>query len=195
MVAHRDELIDLVRRKGLITRDVADFRLSSGEWSRDYIDGKRALSDGADLALACDAVIACAAELGVEFDAVGGLTMGADPIAHGVALISGVPWFSVRQEPKRHGDPKLVEGAALSPGVRVLVVDDVTTTGSSILRALEAVRGEGAEVVAAIALVDRGEATRVKLVAAGVPYQPLLTYHDLEIEPVGGVAHAETAGL
>ncbi|MDQ4130599.1 MAG: orotate phosphoribosyltransferase, partial [Actinomycetota bacterium] len=95
----------------------------------------------------------------------------------------------------QHGDPKLVEGAELSPGVRVLVVDDVTTTGSSILKALEAVRGAGAEVVAAITVVDRGEAARAKIAASGVPYEPLLTYQDLEIEPVGGVAPAETAGL
>lgn len=190
----RGKLVDLVRRESHIRRDVP-FRLSSGELSRDYIDGKRALAHGAALAFVCESVISRAKELAVEFDAIGGLTMGADAIAHGVALILGVQWFSVRKEEKEHGKQELIAGAELSPGTRVLLVDDVITTGSSILRALQAIRDEGAEVVLAISLVDRGEAARPQLEARGVLYEPLMTYRDLEIEPVGGIRHVEKAGL
>ncbi len=188
----KGELAALVLREGYIRRD-EPFRLASGETSRDYIDGKRALANGRVLAAVCDRVVSLAQSLGVGFDAVGGLTMGADAIVHGIAARSKVYWFSVRKELKSHGNQKLIEGVELAPGMRVLLVDDVVTTGSSILQALEAIEDAGANVVLAVALVDRGEAARPKFEARGIRYEPLLTYRDLEIEPVGGIAPVETA--
>ncbi len=180
----RAELLALVRREGHERRP-EPFQLSSGQWSYDYIDGKRAISGGKDLLLAAKCVDALASETGIDYEAVGGLTMGADPLSHGVALLTGKRWFAVRKEPKRHGKQKLIEGAELSQGERVLMVDDVVTTGQSILQALEAVKGVGAEVVLAVSLVDRGMRARERMKAQGVRYEPLLTFEDLGIDPVG----------
>ena len=78
-----------------------------------------------------------------------------------------------------------IEAAELGPGVRVLLVDDVVSTGGSILQALEAVRETGAEVVFATTLVDRGETAARRFAELGVPYRPLITYRDLNIKPIG----------
>ena len=110
--------------------------------------------------------------------------MGADAIAHVVSLISGCDWFAVRKEAKKHGKQRLIEGADIA-GSDILLVDDIVTTGGSILKALEAVKDSGATVTFATCLIDRGEAARERLHEAGVPYEPLLTYRDLGIEPVG----------
>ena len=109
--------------------------------------------------------------------------MGADAPTHAVSLLSGCSWFTVRKEPKPHGKQRLVEGADIG-GKRVLLVDDVVTTGKSILQAWEAVVDAGTEVSLAVCLVDRGDEARERLREAGVRYEPLLTYKDLEIEPV-----------
>lgn len=165
-------------------------RLRSGQWSRDYVDSKRALAQGADLRRAAEALILLADEEGWEFDAVGGPTLGADQFAHAVAVVGDRCWFVVRKREKDRGTRRRVEGAALGPGVRVLLVDDVVTMGGSIVEALEAVQETGAEVAAATALVDRGPATSLVFAERAVPYRPLLTYADLGIEPVGeGVGH------
>lgn len=183
--ALRRALIDVVRTVGLETRD-EPFQLTSGAWSRDYIDGKRALANGAALELAARAAVEAVAEAGVGgFDAVGGLTMGADHLSHSISLVSGSLWFSVRKQAKGHGKGRAVEGAVLEPGMRVLLVDDVVTTGGSIQLAFEAVAETGVTVVAALTLVDRGEVAARFFAEQGVTYVPLATYHDLGIEPVG----------
>jgi orotate phosphoribosyltransferase len=181
----RREVLDVVRRLGYVRREEA-FQLSSGGWSHDYVDGKRALAGGAELRLAAEAVVATAAERGIAFDAVGGLTMGADPLAHAVAVVSGAMWFSVRKEAKGHGRQRAVEGAELGPGVSVLLVEDVVTTGRSMLAALDAVEATGATVVLAVTLLDRGDSAGPALGGRGVTYAPLATYDDLGIPPIGG---------
>jgi orotate phosphoribosyltransferase len=181
----RRQVVDVLRERGWVRRAEA-FQLSSGDWSHDYVDGKRALAGGAELRLAAEAVVAHAAELGTRFDAVGGLTMGADPLAHAVAVLSGARWFSVRKESKQHGRGQLVEGAELGPGTSVLLVEDVVTTGRSMLQALDAVDATGATTVLAVALLDRGETAGPAVHARGVRYAPLATYRELGIEPVGG---------
>ena len=93
----------------------------------------------------------------------------------------------MRKEPKGRGTNQLVEGTALGEGVRVVLVDDVVTTGGSIRKAWSAVTDTGADIVAAVTLVDRGDAAGKFFAEVGVPYMPLLTYRDLGIEPVGGV--------
>lgn len=157
--------------------------LSSGQRSRDFIDCKAALAHGADLAQGCRALLALAAVRQVGFDAIGGMTMGADQFAHGVAVLAGCRWFVVRKTSKGRGTNQRVEGAALA-GLRVLLVEDVTTTGASLRDASQAVAEQGGAVVLATAVVDRGDATAGVFAAEGVPYEPLLTYRDFDIEPV-----------
>ena len=162
-------------------------QLASGDWSRHFIDAKRALADGGDMNLAAAAIRGVAAENGIEFDAVGGLTMGADVLAHGVAAAigRGGKWFSVRKAKKDRGTNQRIEGMTLGPGCRVLLVDDVVTRGDSILDALNAIRATGAEVVCAVTLIDRGEFGKRVFEREGVPYFWLMSYEDLGIPAVG----------
>ena len=176
----RSSLADLLRRTGYERRE-EPFQLSSGGWSHDYVDGKFAIATGAALRQASQAVIDL---VGDGFDAVGGPTMGADALAVGVALVSGRSWFSVRKEPKGHGRGAWVEGARLQAGDRVVMVEDVVSTGASLLRAAEKVTDLGAVVVAATALLDRSPRVAERFRDAGVPWLPLLTWGDLGIEPL-----------
>jgi orotate phosphoribosyltransferase len=155
--------------------------------SRDFVDGKAALSRGEDLKLACEALLEQVRAIAtIEFDAVGGLTMGADQFAHVIAVLANCEWFVVRKEPKGRGTNKLVEGAHVGEGTRVLLVEDAVTTGGSIQKAYDAIVGLGATVVAAATLVDRGDITAPYFQERGIPYVALVTYADLGIEPVGG---------
>lgn len=176
-----ERIIDLVRQEGYQRRE-EQFQLASGQMSHDYIDGKLAVARGADLQDVADAIIA---EVIQDFDAVGGLTMGADALAHAVAIRSGCRWFSVRKAPKGRGLDKWIEGAALDSQSRVLLVDDVVTTGGSIILALDQVVAAGATVVAALTLVDRGDTARSDFEGRRVPYYALVTYSDLGIDRVG----------
>lgn len=185
MVGDRGELLAIVRERGL-TYSETPLQLASGEYSQHFIDAKKALARGADLALACREIAATATRLGIGFDTCGGLTMGADQFAHGVAIVTGSEWFVVRKEPKGRGTNKLVEGGNVGPGSRVLLVDDIVTSGGSIRKACDVVQELGAEVVLACTVVDRGEVARRYFEQIGVPYEPLLTYTDLGIPPVGG---------
>lgn len=181
--ARRAALLEILRSKGLL--ELAEpVRLSSGAMSRFFLDGKRALASGADLALACQCMLDLAAEAGIEFDAVGGLTLGADQFAHGIAIVGNKEWFVVRKEPKGRGTDKYVEGAALE-GKRVLLVDDVITTGGSTLVAKERVDAEGGIVVMASTLVARSDEPAATFADAGVPFLPVATYRDLGIPAVG----------
>lgn len=194
MTELRSQLLEIVRSKGYLRLD-EPIQLRSGEWSRDFVDAKRALAHGPDLALACRALVETVTGAGIDFDAVGGLTMGADQFAHGAAIVAGKDWFVVRKEPKGRGTNRHVEGATLGEGVRVLLVDDVVTTGGSIQQAWSALEETGAEIVAAATLVDRGEVARRFFADVGVPYFPLLTYIDLGIDPVGeGQSDTAAAG-
>ena len=179
----RDALVRIVVDKGLTSFD-EPVTLASGAMSRDFIDAKRALARGSDLTVACRAIIAAADERGISFNAVGGMTMGADMFAHGVAMLADCGWFVVRKAPKDRGTRQQVEGSVLDATSRVLMVEDTITTGGSTLTALEVVRATGAEVVMVTAMVDRGDAAAVSFAAAGVTYAPLLTYRDVGIEPV-----------
>jgi len=167
-------------------------RLASGAWSSDFVDGKEALAAWCDLRIACEEITETVRGAGHHFDAVGGLTMGADALAVGIAAVSDTRWFFVRKEPKQRGTRRWVEGAQIGPGERILLVDDVVTTGGSILKALDVVAQTGAETVAAVTLIDRGELARPQFEARGIDYFPMATYESLGIEPVelGPVASA-----
>jgi orotate phosphoribosyltransferase len=178
----RSALLEIVRR-GLLELP-EPVTLSSGQRSRWFLDGKAALSRGDDLALACRCLVDLAAERGIDFDACGGPTMGADQFAHGVAIVASKEWFVVRKAPKGRGTDRYVEGAALE-AKRVLLVDDVITTGGSSLTALDRITAEGAKVVLASTLVARTDEPARRFAEAGVPFAPLFTYRDLGIPPVG----------
>jgi orotate phosphoribosyltransferase len=178
--AARAALADLMRTRGYEYRD-PPFRLTSGGWSHDYVDGKHAVARGPDLRQASQGVIDVVAE---PFGAVGGPTMGADALAHGVALLAGASWFSIRKEAKGHGRGAWVEGARLEPGETVVILDDVVSTGASLLRAAERVQELGVEVIAATTLLDRSPSVAPRFLAAGIPWVPLLTWEDIGIQPL-----------
>lgn len=182
--ATRREVVALLRRDALERRELP-FVLACGALSRDYVDVKHAVATGRALALVVDALLALADDLELEFDAVGGLTLGADALAHAAALLDGRAWFTVRKEPKGHGRASWLEGARLGGGSTALLVDDVVTTGNSLLRAYRRVRETGATVVGALAVLDRGDVAASRLDELGVPYAALTTYLDLDLEPVG----------
>ncbi len=173
----RERLLRVLRQEALVIGEVV---LTSGAVAQYLIDAKRAilLRDGF-LALG-ELVAAQAQEWGAT--AVGGMTMGADPIACS-ALAGGadVKAFFVRKEAKAHGLSRRIEGPLLVPGVdRCMLVEDVVTTGGSTIRALEALQAEGLEVVGVLAICDRlaggGEAIRD---AAGAPYVALTTIDEV----------------
>ena len=180
--ATRAALVRLVLERGYERRD-QPFALSSGGSSRDYIDCRHVLATGDALRAVAAGVVDA---VDVSWEVIGGPTMGADPIAHGVAMVAGVPWFSVRKEPKGHGRGTWLEGHRLAAGERVLAVEDTVSTGGSLLRAIERIRETGADVVAAATLVDRGPAVAERFEAAGIPWFPLLTWDDLRIDPLAG---------
>lgn len=179
----RAELLDLLVNRGLIRLD-APVELSSGARSRYFLDGKKALAAGRDLALACQCMADLAAEAAVPFDAVGGLTLGADQFAHGIAIVDNAEWFVVRKQPKGRGTNQFVEGADLD-GKRVLLVDDVITTGGSSLVAKERIVAEGGQVVLATTLVARSDEPAERFADEGIPFLPVFTYEDLGIPAVG----------
>lgn len=184
MADSRERLIETLKERG--HRQLPEpVQLASGDWSRHFIDAKAALARGADLRLAGEALHDLAVDMGVAFDSVGGLTMGADPLAHAVAMAADVEWFAVRKVPKGRGTNQRIEGATLGPGRNVLLVDDIVTRGGSILDALKAIQGTGATVVAAVCLVDRGIFGVKLFEKADVPYRPLLNFEDLGIPAVG----------
>ena len=172
--AARDRLIASLREHALVIGEVT---LTSGRKAQYLIDAKRAILLPAGFRALGSLVAEEVARLGAT--AVGGITMGADPIAC-AALAGGADAkaFFVRKERKEHGLARWIEGPPLEPGERCLVVEDVVTTGGSTIKAIERVRGEGHEVVGVLAVLDRlaggGEA-----IGAHAPYRALLTIDDV----------------
>jgi orotate phosphoribosyltransferase len=161
-----------------------DFVLKSGARSSWFLDTKQTACDPDGIVLVADALLDLATAVAPGgADAIGGLTMGADPVAFGVAAVAatrGVRWrsFSVRKEAKDHGVTGRIAGA-LHVGDRVIVTEDTTTRGTSLMEAVEVVRAFGADVVLATVIVDRGGTCAALCEAAGVAYRPLLTAEDL----------------
>lgn len=160
------------------------FTLKSGATSTWFLDTKQTACRPDGILLVANALLEVLPEvLPTGADAIGGLTMGADPMAYGVAAVGatrGVSLrsFSVRKEAKDHGVTGRVAGA-LQPGDRVIVTEDTTTRGTSIMEAVDAVREFGADPVLATVIVDRGGTCAAMCEAAGVAYRPLLTAPDL----------------
>ena len=174
----RETLLAELREHALVIGEVT---LSSGRTAQYYVDAKRALLRPPAYRAAGVLIAAEAADRGA--DAVGGMTMGADPLACaaiGAEAGDGLVAFFVRKERKEHGLQRWIEGPELATGTRCLVVEDVVTTGGSTVRAIERIREEGLEVAGVTAVVDRlaGGAEAIEE-AAGAPYRPLLTIDEL----------------
>ncbi len=172
----RKELTELLRRKSIFH---GEFTLASGAKSKYYFDCRLTTLDpkGAWLLgqLMHSLIRGQEADRKAKIDAIGGLTMGADPVALAVAMFSywaeeGAAWqtFSVRKTPKSHGQTKLIEGN-FQKGQTVVVVDDVVTRGDSTIAAINAVVSEGGKVAFVLVLVDRQEGGREKIEALGYP--------------------------
>jgi len=157
------------------------FVLTSGKESSYYFDGKQVTlhPEGAYLL----AKIIIEKIRGDNIQAVGGPTIGADPIVGALAAVAyleglTIKLFIVRKAVKEHGMKKLIEGPALSPGERVAIVEDVMTTGSSLLKAVDAVRKAGGVAVKVIPLVDRLEGGTEKIQSLGIAVDPVFTIRD-----------------
>jgi orotate phosphoribosyltransferase len=159
------------------------FTLASGRESSHYVDARLTTMSPEGLAVIGPLALQAIRERGWVVDAVGGLTLGADPIAYATALASVtapplVRAFTVRKEAKQHGTGRLIEGP-MREGDRVVVIEDVITTGGSALRAAEAVQRAGAIVSGILALVDREEDGRGIIEAQGFQVICLATLSEL----------------
>jgi len=158
----------------LLERSVkrGSFTLASGQTSTYYIDCRLTTMSAEGQVLIGRLGLAAIRAQGWAPSGVGGLTMGADPVSYAIAAASfGSPpiidAFSVRKNPKEHGTGRLIEGN-FGPGSRVVVIEDVITSGGSALRAVDAVRDQGGEVLGVLAVVDREQEGRGRIEAAGV---------------------------
>lgn len=175
---NREALIEQIRNLAVIRGRVT---LASGREADYYIDLRRVTLDGAAAPLVGSVMRDLVADW--EFEAVGGLTLGADPVAvamlHDAAHAGGrLDAFVVRKESKAHGLQRRIEGAEVA-GRRVLLVEDTSTTGGSVMTAVESVREAGGEIVGVAVIVDRDTGAREKIEAAGLPYRYAVGLADL----------------
>ncbi|HYA69871.1 MAG TPA: orotate phosphoribosyltransferase [Thermoplasmata archaeon] len=151
-----------------------DFTLASGEKSDIYIDVKRAWTNPKHLDVLARAL---APRVG-SVDRLAGMELGAVPLVVATALRTGHSYVVLRKVAKEHGTRQAYEGD-ISPGLRVLLIEDVTTTGGSTLRSVEIVRGAGGLVDRALVIVDRESGAGARLAAAGIRMEPLVTMSEL----------------
>jgi orotate phosphoribosyltransferase len=195
-LSYKQQLLSLLAR---ISFRLGQFTLSSGGTSDYYIDCRTTTLHAEGGRLTGHAVLELLEERGIDADAVGGLTMGADPIVSNVATASawraierpGMPLiqgFLVRKAEKAHGTGRRIEGFCRD-GARVVIVDDVCTTGASTINAIQAARDAGMVVAAVACLVERQEANgrpAVEAAAGGAPFFALFTAVDVRAEHVRG---------
>ncbi len=178
----RQKLIGMVRERAL---KLGDFTLASGQKSSYYLDGKQVNLFSLGLRLVSEGLLDLLD--GVEFDAVGGMSIGADPIVGGMLTVAAergcsLCGFLVRKEAKGHGTNRYVEGP-VQPGMKVVVIDDVVTTGGSSLQAVDRVTEFGCQVVQVVGIVDRLQGGAANFAARSLPFKALLTIEDLGIKP------------
>jgi orotate phosphoribosyltransferase len=178
------ELIGLVGTKALKR---GTFRLASGREASFYLDAKQVVLDAHGSMLVGRAILERLRALGPLPAAVGGMSIGADPVTSAVVTMAGVEkiplkGFMVRKEPKDHGTKRFVEGP-VEPGNRVVIVEDVITTGGSSLVAIDRAQEFGLVVERVVTVIDRLAGARATLAARGIPLESLVTIRDLGIEP------------
>lgn len=152
---------------------LGDFVLASGKHSTYYLDMKPAMFDPEGSSILAELILQRIGDLQVDY--VGGLEMGAVPLVSSINMLSykinkPIPGFFVRKAVKDHGTKKLIEGAKDFEGRNVVILDDVTTTGSSAMIAVDAVKSAGANVLLVLSIVDREEGATEFFAAAGVPF-------------------------
>lgn len=176
----REALLAMVR--GAVSE--GPVRLASGALSDFYIDGRQVTLDPRGLFYTAHVMAEMLAD--TEFDAVGGPTMGADPIVGALCYHFGavadvsMTGFIIRKESKSHGLQRMIEGPELASGARVVIVEDVVTSAGSVLKGIAAVEAAGARVVKVLALVDREAGGRRALTDAGYDYGPVFTRSQVE---------------
>src|SRR6266536_459305 len=179
MSAAGQELLEMLAEKSF---RLGEFQLSSGIASDYYIDCRTTTLDARGAQLTGEVFLEEIRELGWEPEAIGGLTMGADPIVVAVVVTSGrMHGFLVRKAEKQHGTGQRIEGFR-EKGARVMIVDDVCTTGSSTVQAVEAARDFGFEIVGAMCLVERQDAhgrPNVEKAAAPAPFISIFTANEV----------------
>jgi len=181
--AHRARLVEIVKQRSF--QSGAEVKLASGRTSSLYFNMKPTMlhPEGAHLI----GQLVCERLADENVDMIGGLEMGAVPLASAVATVSGgagqrpLPAFFVRKQTKEHGTQALIEGLAASEtlqGKRLVVVEDVTTTGGSALKAVDVLKDAGAEIILVLTIIDRQEGATDTFAAAGVAFDALLTADD-----------------
>ncbi|HAR42359.1 MAG TPA: orotate phosphoribosyltransferase [Bdellovibrionales bacterium] len=182
----RQQLIALIRKQSY--RE-GDFTLASGRKSTFYIDLKATTLHPEGAYLIGELAVELLRQKEIEVDAVGGLTLGADPLATAVSLAGRAhgyfwPAFIVRKEPKDHGTTRYIEGIEnLRPGARILVLEDVVTTGGSSVKAIERLRDEGFNPVAVLTVVDREQGGTEAFAAMKVSLLNLATISEIKKLP------------
>ena len=178
----RKKMIELFHQRAL---KFGDFTLASGKKSSYYLDGKQITLHSVGLQLVSEGLLELLAD--VKFDAIGGMSIGADPIIGGVLVVAGaqgrdLSGFMVRKDSKDHGTKKFVEGP-VAPCMKVVIIDDVVTTGGSALQAVDRVQEFGCEVVQVVGIVDRMEGGAANFAARKLPFRSLLSIKDFGITP------------
>src|SRR4051795_10768438 len=174
-----DVLLAELREHALVIGEVT---LSSGQKAQYYVEAKRAILRPRAFRAVGELIVAEAKERGAT--AVGGMTMGADPLASAAIGADGgddLIAFFVRKEKKQHGLQRWIEGPVLEPGTRCLVVEDVVTTGGSTVRAIERILEEGHEVAGVVSVVDRlaGGGEAIERASGGAAHSPLVTIDEV----------------
>lgn len=191
MTSHRQQLAILLREKSLVR---GDFTLSSGKKSNYYLDCKLTTLDPKGALLTGYCLLELLDEMGLKPDAIGGLSMGADPLVTAVGVVSAIEkrplaGFLVRKEAKKHGRQRQIEGLDNPLGKKVVIVDEVCTTGGSTAEAIDAAEREGCQVIAVISLVDREEGGSDAL-RAKYNYRSIFTARELLAESPKPAAHS-----
>jgi orotate phosphoribosyltransferase len=183
MSSARQELLRLLAAKSF---RLGEFRLSSGAMSDYYVDCRTTTLDAKGARLTGQVFLDEIRARGWQPQAIGGLTLGADPIVVAVAVVGQMDGFLVRKAEKQHGTGQRIEGFR-KQGARVVIVDDVCTTGASTIQAIEAAREFGFNVVGVMCLVERPEAggrANVEKAAAPAPFVAIFTADDIRLEHV-----------
>jgi orotate phosphoribosyltransferase len=178
----RDQLRALLRQHSV---RFGEFKLVSGQTSSVYVDAKLTTCRAEAMPLVGRLFLRKIQERGWRPSAVGGLTLGADPIAMAVAHASTgtagpVDAFVVRKESKKHGTMKFIEGLAATEGLPVVIIDDVCTTGGSTITAIEKARESGLKILGAICLVDREMGAAKNIEALACPFDSIFTLTELK---------------
>jgi orotate phosphoribosyltransferase len=178
----RVRLLQIIREKSY---EEGEITLTSGKKSDFYVDGKQTTLDPEGAYLVGKLFYEMIKRSKIPVEAVGGPTLGADPIVAAVSVVSylegsPIPAFIIRKEPKKHGKALWIEGdKSLNPGTRVAMIEDVVTTGGSMLKAIEIAKAQGLEVVQVLTLVDREEGARENLAKEGYAMQSIFTKSDI----------------